>query len=180
MEITLVILWLFLIILGFIGDFLPVLPWPIMSYLALLMVQLATHSFSNEFMILMAIIAIVITTFDYIIPVLWTKRMWWTKRGTKWSTIGLIIWVIILPILWITLWPFGLIWLFWGPFLWAYIWERLYQAHHKQKTNNNKALKAAFGSFLGFLTGILLKLVYTIVVSIYFFPKAFVFIKNLF
>lgn len=180
MEITLIILWLFLIILGFIGDFLPILPGPILSYVSLLMIQLATHSFSNEFMILMAIVAIVITTFDYIIPVLGTKKMGWSKRWTKWSTLWLIIWVIILPILGITLWPFGLIWLFWWPFLGAYIWERLYQAHKKQNSNNKKALKAAFGSFLGFLTGIFLKLVYTIIIIIYIMPKAFMFIKNLF
>jgi uncharacterized protein YqgC (DUF456 family) len=180
MDIILIIIWIIALFAGIIGDFLPILPGPILSYLAILVLQIADKPFSTEFMIILAIICILITTVDYIIPILGTKKMWWTKRGTKWSTIWLIVWIIILPILWITLWPFGLIWLFWWPFLGAYIWEKLYQSHHKQKTNNRQALKAAFGSLLWFASGILLKLIYTIVIAIYFFPKAFVIIKNFF
>ena len=175
----LIIIWAIMLFLWLLGDFLPILPWPILSYLALVMLQIANKTFSTEFMIIFAIIAILITTVDYIIPVLWTKKMWWTKRWTRWSTIWLIISIIILPMLWIIIWPFGLIWLLGWPFLWAYIWEKLYQTHKKQKWNNKKALKSAFWSFLWFISGILLKLLYTIVIGIYFFPKIIETIKNI-
>ena len=179
MDIALIIAWIIILFLGFLGDFLPILPGPILSYLALVMLQIADKPFSTEFMIILAIVAVLITTVDYIVPVIWTKKMWWTKRWTRWSTIWLIVWVIVLPILGIIIWPFGLIWLLWGPFLWAYIWERLYQSP-KKKSNDKKALKAAFGSFLWFISGIFLKLLYTIAVGTYFFPKAIELIKNLF
>ena len=180
MDLALIIIWFIVIWLGIIGDFLPIIPGPIMSYLALVLLQIADKAFSTEFMIIMAIVCVIITTVDYIVPVIWTKKMWWTKRWTRWSTIWLIIWIIVLPILWITIWQFGLIWLFGGPFVWAYLWEKLYQKHKKQKVNDKKALKAAFGSFLWFVSGVLLKLIYTIVVAIYFIPKAFDIIKNMF
>ncbi len=180
MDIILIILWIILIFWGVIGDFLPILPGPILSYWALIMLQIADKTFSTEFLVIMGIICLIITTVDYIVPVLWTKKMWWTKRWTRWSTIWLIVWIIILPILWIVIWPFWLIWLFGWPFVWAYIWEKLYQIHKKQKANNKKALKAAFGSLLWFASWILLKLIYTIVIAVYFFPKAFIIIKNLF
>lgn len=180
MEIILIIIWIIALFGWILGDFLPILPGPILSYMAILMLQIADKPFTTEFMVVLAIIWILITTVDYIIPVLGTKKMWWTKRWTRWSTIWLIIGVIILPILGVTIWPFWLIWLLWWPFLGAYIWEKLYQSHNKQKSNNKKALKAAFGSLLWFISGILLKLAYTIVITIYFFPKVFVIIKNLF
>lgn len=180
MDLALIIIWFIVILLGIIGDFLPIMPGPIMSYVALILLQIADKAFSTEFMIIMAIVCVIITTVDYVVPVIWTKKMWWTKRGTRWSTIGLITGIIILPLLWITIWPFGLIGLFWWPFVWAYIAERLYQSHKKQKTNNKKALRAAFGSFLWFVSGVLLKLIYTIVIAIYFIPKAFAIIKNMF
>jgi uncharacterized protein YqgC (DUF456 family) len=122
----------------------------------------------------MAIICIIITTVDYIVPVLWTKKMWGTKRWTKWSTIWLIIWVIVLPILGIVIWPFGLIWLFGWPFVWAYIWEKLYQKHKKLRSNDKKALKAALGSLLWFISGIFLKLIFSIIIAGYFFRNVYI------
>lgn len=180
MDLALIIIWIVILLLGFIGDFLPILPGPILSYLALIMLQIANKAFSIEFMIILGIITALITTVDYIVPVIWTKKMGWTKRWIRWSTIWLIIWVIVLPVLWIVIWPVGLIWLFWWPFVWAYIGEKLYQSHKKQKSNDKKALKAAFGSFLWFISGMFLKLLYTIAVAIYFFPKAVELIKNIF
>ncbi len=180
MDILRIILSILAIILWFIGNFLPILPWPPLSYLALIFIQIANKPFSTQFLIIMAIVCIVITAVDYIMPIMGTKKMWWTKRWTKWSTIWLVIWVIILPILWITIWPFGLIWLLAGPFLWAYIWEIAYQKYKKHRQDNKKALKSAFWSFLWFISGVLLKIIYTIIIIIYIFPKIFELIRNMF
>lgn len=189
-----IILWILMLILGFLWDFLPILPWPFLSYLAIIFLQIADKNyFTIGQIIILWIIMAIVTVIDVITPIIWTKKMWWTKRWTRWSTIWLIVWVIILPIFWIVLWPFGLLWLLGWPFLWAYIGEILYQKKHDvilseaknlkktkkdysqsssewQTLNHKKALKAAFWSFLWFLWWILLKVTYTIIIAIYFFP----------
>jgi len=180
MDLALTIIWFIFILVGIIWAFLPIIPWPILSYIAIILLQIADKPFSNNFMIIAAIVCLIITIFDYIIPILWTKKMWWTKRWTRWNTVGLIVWIIILPILGITIWPFGLIWLIGWPFLWAYIWEIAYQNDKKSKQDNKKALKSAIWSFLWFVSWTLLKLAYTVVIAIYFIPKAFNVIKNMF
>ena len=180
-----IILWIIFLLLWFIGDFLPILPWPLLSYMAIVFFQIADKNcFTTSQMIIFWIAMAIITTVDYITPIIWTKKMWWTKRWTRWSTIWLIVWVIILPLLWIVLWPFGLIWLLWWPFAWAYIWEILYQKNEIKKLQNNnskkktqpelnhkKALKAALWSFIWFLWWILLKVVYTIIIAVYLIPR---------
>ncbi|HRX64029.1 MAG TPA: DUF456 domain-containing protein [Candidatus Absconditabacterales bacterium] len=176
MDIILIIVGLILLITGFIGDFLPIIPGPIMSYLALIFLQIAEPTFSTSFLIIMAIICAIITTVDYIVPILGTKKMRGTKRGIRGSTIGLIIGIIILPLLGITIGPFGLIGLLGGPFMGAYIGEILYHSYKKQKPNNKKALKAALGSFLGFLTGIFIKLIFSTIIAGYFFTNVYKFI----
>jgi len=186
MDIALIIIGLIILIFGFIGNFLPILPWPIFSYLAFFLLQLTSKKpFSTELLIIFFIIAILVTTLDYVVPMLWTKKMGWSKRWSRGSILGLIISVIILPMLWITIGPFWLLWLIWWPFFGALIWETLYQNKQsknktKTDTNQNSALKPAIWSFLWFLSGIFLKTIYTIVICFYFFPTAFDIIKNLF
>lgn len=180
MDILLVIWAIIALIIWFVWNFLPVLPWPPLSYLAIILIQIANKSFSTQFMIVMAIICVAITIVDYITPIIWTKKMWWTKRWVNGSTIWLIVWIIVLPLLGIVIWPFGLIWLLWWPFLWAYIWEILYQNKKKIKLDKNKAFKSALWSFLWFISGVLLKIIYTIIVAIYLFPQIFEIIKNMF
>lgn len=168
MDILLIILWLVLCILAIIGSLLPVLPGPLLAYAALILLQLtSSHPFGWTFFIIRAVIIIFLTILDYIIPLRWTKKFWWSKRGNRWSTIWLIIAVIILPVLWITIWPFGLLWLIWWPFLGAYIGEILYGKRHE------KAFKSALGSFIGFLTWTFLKLIFSIVMTIYFVKTAY-------
>ena len=126
-----IILWIIFLLLWFIGDFLPILPWPLLSYIAVIFFQIADKNcFTTTQIVILWIFMALVTAVDYITPVIWTKKMWWTKRWTRWSTIWLIVWVIILPLLGIVLWPFWLIWLLWWPFVWAYIWEILYQKKH--------------------------------------------------
>lgn len=139
---------------------LPVLPGPLLNLAALLLLEILPGTqFWRKTLTIWGIIVIFITVIDYIIPILWTKKLWGTKRWTRWSTIWLIIAMIILPILGITIWPFGLIWLLLLPFLWAYIWETLSWKQHKH------ALKSAIGSFIWFLTGTLLKLILSITMT---------------
>ena len=173
MEIALIIVGILLILLWILGCFLPILPWPLFAYAAFIVLQMwPWDPFETKFLIIRFAIIVLVTILDYVIPIIWTKKMWWTKRWSRGAILGLIVSIIILPILSISIGPFWLIWIIWLPFVWTRIWERLHG-----KAN---ALKAAFGSFLWFLTGTLLKLGVTIVIAGYFIKASRETIKNIF
>jgi hypothetical protein len=87
-----------------------------------------------------AIIVIIVAILDYVVPVWGTRKYGGTKAGVRGSIIGLIIGIFFLP-----LGPFGLFGIIGGPFIGAWIGEIFAGQEH------NKALRAAFGSFVGFL-----------------------------
>jgi len=175
MSILFIIIWLILTIIGTAWAVLPVLPGPLMNYIALLLLQFTSwHPFSTEFLILRWLVIVVVTILDYFIPIRWVKKYSGTKAWTTWSTIGMIIAVIILPILGITIWPFWILWLIGWPFIGAYIGEKMWWKPHAH------ALRSAFGSFLGFAAGTILKLVISVVMWTYFIIEAFKIIKNMF
>ncbi len=133
------------IIIGLIGCFLPILPGPPLSFIGLIFLDLTEKSpFSAEMLWTWAAITIVVTALDYIVPVVGTKRYGGSKRGVWGSTIGLIIGLFMFP-------PFGIII---GPFVGAFIGEL-----SSGKTTNERALRAALGSFIGFLVGTIFKLI---------------------
>jgi len=173
MDLVLIILWSILCLLAIIGSLLPVLPGPLLAYVAFILLQLTSKDpFSRTFFIVRALIIIFLTILDYIVPARGTKKFWGTKWGVRWSNIGLVVWVIILPILGITLGPFGLIWLIGGPFVGAYLGEKFGGKHHTH------ALRSARGSFIGFVTGSLLKIVVSVIMTGYFFVNMYIqFIK---
>jgi len=173
MEIILIIVWILLILLWILGCFLPILPWPLFAYIAFIILQMwPWNPFEVKFLIIRFAIIVIVTILDYFIPIIWTKKMWGTKRWSRGATIWLIVSIIILPILSISIGPFWLIWIIWLPFVGTRIWERIHG-----KAN---ALKAAFWSFLWFLTGTLLKLVVTIIIAWYFIKASRETIGNLF
>ena len=165
MDIFLVVLGSLLCILALIGSILPILPGPLLAYIALILLQLTSaHPFTWTFFIVWGVIVILLNVLDYIIPSRWTKKFGGSKRGVRGSNIGLVVSLIILPLLGIVIGPFGILWLIACPFLWAYLGERYgaQQEHHH-------ALRSAWWSFVGFLAGSFLKLVVTCVIVGYFF-----------
>jgi len=168
MDIALIILWSILCIAAIIGSILPVLPWPLLAYIAFILLQLtSSHPFSRTFFILRAVIIIFLTVLDYIIPARGTKKFWGTKRWVRGSNIGLIVAVVVLPIFGIVLWPFGLLWLIGWPFLWAYLGEKYAGKEHKH------ALRSARGSFVWFITWSFLKIVVSLIMAGYFFVNVY-------
>ena len=168
MDIVLVIIWSLLCILAIIGSLLPVLPWPLLAYIAFILLQLTSgHPFGWTFFIVRGAIIIFLTVLDYFIPSRGTKKFWWTKRGVRGSNIWLVIAVIILPIFWIVLGPFGLLWLIGWPFLGAYLGEKYAGKKH------DHALRSARWSFVWFVTWSLLKLVISIIMAGYFLVNAY-------
>ncbi len=168
MDILFIILGTICIIVAILGSVLPVLPWPIIGFAWLLLLHFtSSHPFGWTFFIAWAIVIVIITLMDYYVPIRWTKKFGGTKAGIRGSTIGLIIWVVVLPLLGIVIWPFGLVGLIAGPFLWAYIGEKLAGRHHVH------ALRSAVGSFIGFLTWTLIKLVVCLIMAGYFFMNVY-------
>lgn len=144
--------------MGILGCFLPVLPGPPLAYLSLLLLQLTDKKpFTVTFLLTWAGIVIVIMILDYIIPPYATKRLGGSRNGVIGSTLGIIAGLFILP-------PFGIV-IF--PFLGALLGEII--SGKEKKT----ALRAAFGSFLGFIGGVVLKLVVTSIIGYYFFTGVF-------
>lgn len=173
MDIVLIVLWALLSIVGIIGSILPVLPGPLLAYVAFILLQLTSfHPFSRTFFIVWALIIMFLTILDYIIPARGTKKFGGTKRGVRGSNIGLVVSVIVLPIFGIVIWPFWLLWLIGGPFLWAYLGEKYAGKQH------NHALRSARGSFVGFVSWSLLKIVVSVIMAGYFFVNVYtIFIK---
>ncbi|MCL6293927.1 DUF456 domain-containing protein [Jejuia spongiicola] len=147
MDIILIIIAALFIVLGIIGSFLPVLPGPLTSWVGLLILHFTDAiPMDMSFIIITLVIAIFIWILDYIIPAIGTKRFGGTRSGMIGTTIGLIV-GLIAPI------PGGIII---GPFVGALIGELLNNADSKT------AIKAAFGSFIGFLTSTFIKLFVTV------------------
>lgn len=150
MDIALVLLGFILMLVGILGSFLPVLPGPPISWLGLLLLYL-TKAVPNDWWVLGIALAIAILVFalDYIIPAIGTKKFGGSKGGMIGTVIGLLV-AIFFPILGV----FGII--VW-PFLGALLGELL------NKTDQKTAIKAAFGSFIGFLTSTFLKFVLAVI-----------------
>ena len=169
MDYILFILAIVVVIIGFIGDIIPGIPGTPVSYLALLLLHWTDRiSYSPQFLVVMGFICVVITALDYVVPVWGTKKFGGTKAGVRGSTIGLIIGILVLPMLGIVLGPFGILGILGGPFLGAYIGEKM------GGTPDDRAWRSAFGSFIGFLTGTFMKIVYTLVVVFYIVKDIFV------
>ena len=145
--------------LGLIGSFLPMLPGPPMSWIGLLFLHL-TKVIENDwwFLTLTLIAALVVLALDYIIPALGTKKFGGSKSGMLGTTVGLLI-AIFFPIL-------GFLGIIIWPFIGALVGELI------NKADTSIAVKAAFGSFLGFLTGTFLKFILA-VIYFGFFMKIF-------
>ncbi|MBC2838670.1 DUF456 domain-containing protein [Robiginitalea sp. SC105] len=150
MDLFLLFLGFLCMILGVLGSFLPVLPGPPISWLGLLLLTLTSGVPNNWWFIgITAVVALVVAALDYWIPVVGTRRFGGSRSGMVGTTIGLLV-AIVFPVLGVA----GIV--IW-PFIGAVVGELI------NKSNSRTAMKAAFGSFVGFLTGTFLKFVVSMV-----------------
>jgi uncharacterized protein YqgC (DUF456 family) len=141
-----------IMLVGLAGCVLPLLPGPTLCFIALWMQQLRDDKpFTSEFIWIWAGVTVLVTMLEFVIPVYGTKRYGGTKYGMWGCTLGLIFgfW----------LGPLGIII---GPFVGAFIAELIANADSKN------AMRAALGSFVGFLVGTLLKVISCFVMIYYF------------
>lgn len=153
MSYFLVIVAVLLVLLGLVGALMPGIAGPPFSFLGMLALSFVDGvNHSTAFLVVMGILAALIFVLDYVVPVWGTKTLGGTKAGTRGSTIGLILGLLITIVF-----PIGFIAVLLGPFVGAYIGEKT------AGTDDHLAWRSAFGSFLGFLAGTFIKVVYAIV-----------------
>ena len=168
MDILLIVLGAICLLLGLIGCVAPVLPGVPLSYLGLLLLHWTDRvQFSWQFLAVWGVVVVVIQILDYFIPAWGAKKFGGTKYGVWGSTIGLFVGLFMGPL--------GIVV---GPFIGAVLGELIYFNRHPQTTlseteqnknsNFNRALRAGFGSFIGLLTGTLIKVICCGVMIAYF------------
>ncbi|HWR74628.1 MAG TPA: DUF456 domain-containing protein [Bacteroidales bacterium] len=152
MDYVLLALAIIMMIVGIAGCLLPVLPGPPLTYLGLVVLHFTKFGpVSTNLFIILGVVAIVVTVIDYIVPIWGTRQFGGSKYGMRGAAVGLVIGLF--------LGPFGIIA---GPFIGAVVGEMLF------KDDIKYALKAGFGSLLGFLTGVGLKLAASLLMTFYF------------
>ncbi len=156
MEVILIILGVLLIIIGFVGCFVPGIPGPPLAYISLLLLQVGESApFTVKFLVTMAVIVLGVFALDYLIPAFGAKKFGGSKYGIAGAFAGVIAGLFFFP-------PFGFI-IF--PFLGALIGELVYAE------NTKGAFKAAVGTLAGILFGTVLKFSLTVVLAYYFFTN---------
>lgn len=157
MNVVLIVLAILLVLLGLVGSIVPGIAGPPFSFLGLLLVSFVRGiDYSVGFLLVMGVLAAVVFALDYVVPAWGTKKLGGTKAGVRGSTIGLILGLLVT-----LFFPIGFIAVLVGPFIGAYIGEK------NAGTEESKAMKAAFGSFVGFLVGTGLKVIYACVCMFY-------------
>ena len=152
MNTVLIILAFICLVGGIAGAVIPGLPGPPISWVGLLLASLTPFvSASTTLLVVTAVIAAIITVLDYVVPSLTTKLRGGSKYGVWGCNIGLILSIFGLPF-----GPQGLLGVIFWPFVGALVGEYINQRELEP------AVHAAWGAFLGFLTGTILKLVYCI------------------
>ena len=136
-----------LLLLGFLGTFVPVLPGAPLAWAGLLAAYFSEfNDISLLWLIITAVIAVFVSIADNIFPVAMTKKFGGSKYATTGATIGLIIGFFT--------GPWGIIL---GPFFGALV--ALIGEFINKEGRNEGVLKAAFGAFMGFLLGTGLKMI---------------------
>lgn len=145
MDRTLLILGFLSLLTGLVWSVAPILPWPAISMLWLMLIQWTTrYQFSRNWIIVFAVLVLISMLIDYYLPIWGTKKYGGTRPWMIWSTIGMVVWIFSFP-------PLGMIIM---PMIGAFLWEYLVS-----KAHGRAALRSARWSFVGFLLGTGYKLI---------------------
>ena len=143
--VILVIIVSSLMVAGLAGTFLPLLPGLPLIYLAFVVYGFFTSwvDYGINFMLVWGIITLLISFLDYYAGALGAKKYGASPAGIWGAIIGGILGIIFL----------GFLGIIAGPFLGAFIGEIL-----AGKTQSS-ALRASWGTFIGYLTGTMVKVI---------------------
>jgi uncharacterized protein YqgC (DUF456 family) len=156
-TITLMVLGLVLALIGLAGCIIPVVPGPLLSFLALIILSFAKdwEPFSAMFLMIMAGLTLLVSLLDYVAPIFGAKKYGGSKSGVWCSVLGMVLGVFFFP-------PWGMLI---GAFGGAIAGEWL------AGKEGRESLQAAWGVFVGNVVGTGLKLAFCGVI-LFFFVKA--------
>lgn len=165
MMYVLIVAAILLSLIGIVGAVVPGIAGTPFSFLALLAMSFVDGiDYSARFLLIMGLIGALVFAMDYVVPIWGTKKLGGTKAGVRGSTIGLFLGLFITFVF-----PIGFIAVLLGPFIGAYIGEK------SAGTADHLAWKSALGSFVGFLLGTGIKIVYACV-CIYFIVRDLIYL----
>jgi hypothetical protein len=165
MMYVLIVAAILLSLIGIVGAVVPGIAGTPFSFLALLAMSFVDGiDYSARFLLIMGFIGAMVFAVDYVVPIWGTKKLGGTKAGVRGSTIGLFLGLFITFVF-----PIGFIAILLGPFIGAYIGEK------SAGTADHLAWKSALGSFVGFLLGTGIKIVYACV-CIYFIVRDLIYL----
>jgi uncharacterized protein YqgC (DUF456 family) len=138
-----IIIGIILMVVGIIGNIVPMLPGTPLCYLALLLQQFREpRPFSTTFLLVWGLVTLAVVLIDYLVPIYGTKKWGGTRYGIWGCTLGLFAGFF-----------FGPMGVVLGPFVGAFIGEMI------ASKDSTVAMKAAIGAFMGFVFGTVIKLI---------------------
>jgi len=162
-DIVIMIAGIIFIIISLIGSLLPVIPGPPLGFAGLFILRFTAFveesraEYYDNLLWIFAFVAIVVTVLDYIVPVWGTKKFGGSKAGMLGAGLGIIAGLFFAPA--------GLVI---GPFIGAVMGEMI------AGKNEKASLRAGFGSFIGFLTGVVMKMAVCLLMGYYFIKELLV------
>lgn len=149
METIIVILAILAGVIGIAGSILPGLPGTPVSWIGLLLLYFwGPEEVPLKALVIWGIVVVLVSIVDYVVPMWFTKVTGGSKYAERGAMAGLIIGIFLTPV--------GMIL---GSFLGAFLAEWYYN-----RQGVAQALKAAIGSFLGFITGTGLKTIVAVLI----------------
>jgi uncharacterized protein YqgC (DUF456 family) len=165
LDIILILIGIGLLTVGMAGAVFPVLPGPFFAWLALLLVQCTGYPhFSWLFLLAMAVVALIGSFLDDVLPHFGARRFGGSRRAVAGSIVGMIAGTIAGIFLGFFLAPIGLIA---GTLLGAFLGEYSVSSH------SGKACKVAVGVFAGFALAVVLRFAICLAFAILFIGKVF-------
>ena len=165
MDIILFVSGLILCLIGITGSFVPVIPGPFISWLAILIINLTDAvEFNLNFVLITLSVAVAIGLIDYLIPIIGVKKLGGTKSGQVGTFVGLVLAIIMIG-------PFGILV---GPFIGALIGEM------GCKKSFSDSLKPAFGSLVGVVAGSMIKFCLTLTYLFFYLNIFWTYKENFF
>ena len=149
METVIIILAILAGVIGIAGSILPGLPGTPFSWIGILLLYIwGPQEMAMSTLLIWGVVVALVTVVDYLVPMWLTKATGGSKYAERGALIGLIAGIILTPV--------GMIM---GSFLGAFIAELQWG-----KKEAGDALKAAAGSFIGFMLGTGLKTIVSVLI----------------
>ena len=149
METVVIVLAILAGVIGIAGSILPGLPGTPFSWIGLLLLYIwGPQEMTMSTLLIWGVVVALVTVIDYLVPMWLTKATGGSKYAERGALIGLVAGIILTPV--------GMIL---GSFLGAFIAEL-----HWAKKEAGDALKAAVGSFIGFILGTGIKTIVSVLI----------------